>query len=83
VFAHGRTFHDGGWFDTSGGKPQIQVRTEPSGPWQTVSTLTAYPNTTATDDAGLTHTSIFELEVDDVAPEFAAGPDVTLAPAAA
>ena len=26
VFAHGQTFHDGGWFDASAGKPRIQVK---------------------------------------------------------
>ena len=26
VFAHGKTFHDGGWFDCSSGKPQVQIR---------------------------------------------------------
>ena len=55
VLAHGQTFHDGGWFDTEGGKkkPQIQVQTEADGVWQTVATLNSYPNTTATDAAGL------------------------------
>jgi DUF1680 family protein len=53
VYAHGRTFHDGGWFDASAGKPRIQVQTEKNGAWKTVATLDAYPNTTATDAAGL------------------------------
>jgi uncharacterized protein len=48
VFAHGRTFHDGGWFNTSAGKPQVQIQTTKDGPWQTVGTLTDYPTTTAT-----------------------------------
>ena len=25
VFAHGRVFHDGGWWDTAKGKPRIQI----------------------------------------------------------
>jgi len=55
VFAHGQSFHDGGWFDTMGGKqkPQVQVQTEAGGAWKTVATLDAYPSTTATDAAGL------------------------------
>jgi hypothetical protein len=56
VFAHGKSFHDGGWFDTEGGakKPEIQVQTEAGGGWRTVATLDDYPKTTATDSAGLT-----------------------------
>ncbi len=26
VFLHGATFHDGGWFDTSAGKPKVQIQ---------------------------------------------------------
>ncbi len=47
AFAHGRCFHDGGWFDTSAGKPRIQVRRTPDGPWENVATLDNYPQTTA------------------------------------
>ena len=36
VFAHGKNFHDGGWFDASAGKPQVQVKHEKNGPWETV-----------------------------------------------
>jgi hypothetical protein len=53
IFAHGKTFHDGGWFDTSAGKPQVQIQTAKNGPWQTVGELTDYPATTATDSAKL------------------------------
>lgn len=55
IFAHGRSFHDGGWFDTEGGKkkPQVQVQTEEGGAWKTVAALDSYPNATATDAAGL------------------------------
>ncbi|HLJ57391.1 MAG TPA: beta-L-arabinofuranosidase domain-containing protein [Chthonomonadaceae bacterium] len=60
VFAHGRCFHDGGWFDTTAGKPQIQVRSERGGPWKTVATLDTYPATTATDNAGLKDGQKFE-----------------------
>lgn len=61
VFAHGKTFHDGGWFDTSAGKPRIQVRTSPNGAWQTVASLDSYPRTTATNAAGLMAGETFEV----------------------
>jgi DUF1680 family protein len=62
VFAHGKTFHDGGWFDASSGKPRIQVRTAPDGPWQTVATLESYPATTEMQAAGLTAGETFEVK---------------------
>lgn len=49
VYLHGRTFHDGGWFDASKGKPRIQVLRTPNGDWESVGTLDTYPETTATD----------------------------------
>ena len=48
VFIHGKRFPDGGWFDTSAGKPRIEVQREPGGPWATVGRLSSYPATTAT-----------------------------------
>jgi hypothetical protein len=53
VFAHGRTFHNGGWFNTSAGKPRVQVKTTMEGQWETVGELQDYPATTALDPAGL------------------------------
>jgi hypothetical protein len=53
VYAHGQNFHDGGWFDASGGKPQIQVKKAKDAAWETVGTLDEYPATTATDNKGL------------------------------
>ncbi len=61
VFYHGRTYHDGGWFDTSQGKPQVQVRRQLGGPWETVGRLETYPETTATDPRGLLQGEPFEL----------------------
>jgi uncharacterized protein len=52
-FSHGQSFHDGGWFDTSAGKPLLQVQRTKDSPWVTVSTLDAYPATTAQHAAGL------------------------------
>ncbi len=59
VFAHGKTFHDGGWFDTGAGKPRIQVQREQNGTWETVAELSAYPATTSTDAAGLQDGQVF------------------------
>ena len=53
VFTHGRNFHDGGWFDASGGKPRVQVRLSADGEWQTVGELGDYPATTATANGGI------------------------------
>ena len=53
VFAHGQTFHDGGWFDASAGKPRVQVKAAKDAAWETVGELKDYPATTATDAAGL------------------------------
>ena len=49
VFFFGWAFPEGGWFDTSAGKPQVQVQTEKDGPWTTVGEVANYPATTATD----------------------------------
>jgi DUF1680 family protein len=49
VFAHGRNFHDGGWFDTTLGKPMVQIQRRPNAQWETLGKLTDYPATTATD----------------------------------
>jgi hypothetical protein len=54
TFVHGKTFHDGGWFDASAGQPQVQVQTSKGGEWKTVAVLKDYPATTATSAAGLT-----------------------------
>ena len=53
VFVHGKTFHDGGWFDVSAGPPQVQVQTVEKGPWETVGVLKDYPATTTTTADGL------------------------------
>jgi hypothetical protein len=53
VFAQGQTFHDGGWFDASAGKPRIQVKAAKDAAWETAGELADYPATTATDPAGL------------------------------
>jgi hypothetical protein len=49
IFAHGKLFHDGGWFDTSAGKPRVQIQRTAGSAWETVGELEDYPSTTATD----------------------------------
>ena len=63
VFAHGRVFHDGGWFDTSKEKPQIQVRREPGGDWETVATLESYPHADASHAPRLRDGHTFEVRL--------------------
>jgi hypothetical protein len=63
VFSHGRNFHDGGWFDTSAGKPRVQVQREKGGPWEAIGTLAAYPATTATNPGGIRSGEAFTLRL--------------------
>jgi hypothetical protein len=49
TFAHGRSFPDGGWFDTSEGKPRIQIQRSTAGAWEAIGELSDYPDTTSTD----------------------------------
>jgi len=53
VYRHGKVFENGGWFDTSAGKPSIQVRRSRNGPWETVATLETYPAFTSAGIPGL------------------------------
>ncbi len=53
VYVAGNIFHDGGWFDTAGGKPRFQVRRTADGPWIDVAVFEDYPNATATDPKGV------------------------------
>jgi hypothetical protein len=53
VFAHGKTFHDGGWFDASAGKPRIEIKSSADGRWEKSAELMDYPAATATDAGGL------------------------------
>ncbi len=60
VFAHGKSFHDGGWF---AGPPAVQIRRETEGAWETVGTLAGYPATTATDGKRLNPGQTFTLRL--------------------
>ena len=49
AFTHGMIEHNGGWFDTSGGKPRIEIQTRQDGPWKEAGKLQDYPASTATN----------------------------------
>jgi hypothetical protein len=53
VFAHGHTEHNGGWFDSSAGKPRLQIKSSSDGQWQTLCEIKDYPATTAASPGGL------------------------------
>jgi DUF1680 family protein len=63
VHRHGQSFHDGGWFDASKGKPRIEVRRESGGPWEAVGELADYPATDATRDPNIAPGRAFELKL--------------------
>jgi hypothetical protein len=63
VFVHGATFHDGGWFDASGGKPKVQAKSAADAQWETLGELQDYPATTATDPAKLKDGEAFTLKL--------------------
>lgn len=48
TFVQGHPQVDGGWFDTTTGKPKVQIKTTPDSDWQTVGELATYSDTTAT-----------------------------------
>src|SRR5207247_456261 len=64
VFVHGKTFHDGGWFDASSSKPQVQIKASATGSWETIGEIKNYPTTTATDPAGLKGGERFSRELE-------------------
>jgi len=63
TFIHGKTFHDGGWFDASAGKPRVEVKQTRDGKWEEVGELVNYPATTAIDAAGLRGGEPFNCEL--------------------
>ncbi len=63
VYAHGKSFHDGGWFDSTTGKPRIEVQETLGGAWKQVGVLETYPDTTATDSKGLKSGEMFTLNL--------------------
>ncbi|MCX6367311.1 MAG: glycoside hydrolase family 127 protein [Armatimonadetes bacterium] len=63
TYCHGRSFHDGGWFDASEKKPWIEVQRTKDGPWETLGELAGYPATTATNPQGLRDGQAFVLSL--------------------
>jgi hypothetical protein len=61
VFIQGRLFHDGGWFDTSDGKPRIQVMRTKNGPWTDLCAIDSYPTTSAADHGSLREDQAFSV----------------------
>jgi hypothetical protein len=64
VFVHGRSLVHGGWFDTSGEKPRLEVQERAGGPWRLLAELSAYPQTDAAHDGGLVAGQAFEVVLD-------------------
>jgi hypothetical protein len=64
VFVHGRSYHDGGWFDTRQGAPQVQIRRAPDAAWDRIGTLSDYPATTAAEPGLLKAGQAFTLQLD-------------------
>lgn len=63
VYTHGKTFHDGGWFDSSAGKPRVEIRRSTDAPWESLGPLDDYPAATATDAAGLAGGESFTMKL--------------------
>jgi formylglycine-generating enzyme required for sulfatase activity len=63
VFTHGIWSQNGGWFDASKGKPQVQIQAVKDGPWTTVGELSDYPATTATDNKSFPNYSRFACTI--------------------
>jgi hypothetical protein len=63
-FCHGKSFHDGGWFDTSRGKPRIEIKRAQNGSWEEIGRLKSYPDTTSASDAGIAPGQRFECNLD-------------------
>ncbi|MBB6050594.1 beta-L-arabinofuranosidase domain-containing protein [Armatimonas rosea] len=61
TYCHGRSYHDGGWFDASERKPWIEVQRSKDGPWERLGELAGYPATTATNSQGLREGQPFTL----------------------
>jgi hypothetical protein len=67
TFAHGRNYHDGGWFDASKGRPRVEVKGAGANDttWRAVGTLDSYPPTTSADPKGLKPGQVFEIKLSE------------------
>ncbi|HLO99647.1 MAG TPA: beta-L-arabinofuranosidase domain-containing protein, partial [Fimbriimonas sp.] len=63
VFGHGKAFHDGGWFDTSGGKPRVEVQLTKGGAWTPAGVLSSYPLTSGASAGSLRDGQTFSLSL--------------------
>ena len=66
VYTHGKSFHDGGWFDASQGKPRLQVKDTAKGAWRDVAVIDGYPTTTATDNQHIPDFKEFRIKITPV-----------------
>ncbi len=66
VYVAGKTFHDGGWFDTADGKPKFQVKKTHDGPWVDVAVFEDYPTATAADPKGIQSGDRFTVRFEPV-----------------
>ena len=63
MYRHGKLFSNGGWFDTSEGKPRIQIKRTRTGNWETLATLDNYPAATAIQAPGLRDGEAFSVRL--------------------
>jgi hypothetical protein len=66
IYVAGDIFHDGGWFDTAGGKPKLQVKKMEDSLWIEVGTFEDYPAATATEARGVRAGMRFSVRFDPV-----------------
>ena len=60
TYAHGRVFHDGGWFV---GAPRVEGRRTAGGSWESLGALPGYPETTDIDPKSLKDEQAFTLNL--------------------
>lgn len=53
----GRTYENGGWFDSTNGAPKVQIMMNPGDAWTDVAPITNYPTLNGTDLAAAADTS--------------------------
>jgi uncharacterized protein len=63
TYAHGWSWLNGGWFDASARRPEIEIKATTNATWQSIGELRGYPPTTATDNAGLRGNERFALDL--------------------
>ena len=63
VFRHGKVFDNGGWFDTSAGKPRIEIKRAKDSPWESIATLDSYPSADSSSPPQITDGQPFEMKL--------------------